>query len=56
MILNDLVLYDIEEHAWINGEIHYQKGETERIGYRAKHTMTTVFYNESGEFDESTPR
>lgn len=51
-ILDELVLYDIEEHAWVNADIRYHKGETERIGPRSKLTVTTVFFNGSGQFND----
>jgi N-acetylneuraminic acid mutarotase len=30
-VLNDLVLYDIEEHAWVSADIKYERGNPDRI-------------------------
>ena len=52
-ILDDLVLYDIEEHAWIDADIRYLKGEQGKIGKRSKLTVTSVFFNGTGMFNDA---
>ena len=51
-ILDDFVLYDIEEHAWVTPEIRYIRDEQSRIGRRSKLSVTTVFFNPNGEFGD----
>ena len=56
-ILDDLVLYDIEEHAWVDADIRYLKGEQGRIGPRSKLSVTSVFFNGDGMFkDHQNPK
>ena len=52
-ILDELILYDIEEHAWVNADIRYLKTEHERIGPRSKLSVTSVFFNGNGMFKDS---
>jgi N-acetylneuraminic acid mutarotase len=52
-ILDDLVLYDIEEHAWVDADIRYLKNEQGKIGRRSKLTVTSVFFNGSGMFNDA---
>jgi hypothetical protein len=52
-ILDDLVLYDIEEHAWVVADIRYLKGEQGKIGKRSKLTVTSVFFNGTGMFNDA---
>ena len=51
-ILDELILYDIEEHAWVHADIRYLKSEQGRIGPRSKLTVTTVFFNGNGMFKD----
>lgn len=55
-ILDDLVLFDIEEHAWINGVIHYEAGESDRISARAKHSVTTIYCKKPTEVSDDDPK
>lgn len=48
-ILDDIVLFDIKEHAWINCVIHYEAGESDRMSGRAKHSVTTIYYKKPNE-------
>jgi hypothetical protein len=57
-VLDDIVLYDLEEHAWVHGDIRYHsKRDPERIAARAKHSVTAVLYNPNSapEFTEKNP-
>ena len=52
------MLYDLEEHAWVHGDIRYHsKKDPERIAARAKHSVTAVFYNPGNapEFTDKSP-
>lgn len=42
-VLDDLALFDLEEHAWIHGDIKYPKRDPDRLCARAKHSVTTVY-------------
>jgi hypothetical protein len=51
-ILDDIVLYDIEEHAWVTPDIKYLRDEQSKIGPRSKLTVTSVFFNPTKQFGD----
>jgi len=51
-ILDDIVLYDIDEHAWVTTDIKYLRDEQFKIGPRSKLTVTSVFFNPTKQFGD----